>query len=651
MRHTVFLLFVLLVNLTIAQNQKEVIFSIDNEPVYKDEFVRIYNKNIDLVKDESQKDVDEYLQLFIDYKLKVLQAEELNLDEKNSFKREFDGYRKQLAKNYLTDTNASEALVKEAYDRLLKEVKAKHILVLVDEAASPDDTLNAYNKIVSFRDEALKVGFDAEMKAVHDGRSIYGEDLGYFSVFRMVYPFESAAYNTPVGEISEPIRTKFGYHIIKVEDIRENRGELEVAHVMVASSGSDTPDAKKHAEQKIKEVYEKLKNDELPFEELAATYSDDKASAVNGGRLSRFGSGNLSSSTFEEAAFGLKEPGDFTQPFKSEFGWHIIKLLKKYPVGSYEEEKGNLEMQIKQDSRSKYITEKYVDELKNQYSFKENKEGWDVVEAMVNDSLMMRRWSFDKEDPKVKQELFSINNDKSVKVVEFLSLLEIRQKRAAIKNVDRFVNAGYTSFVQQQILDYKEEHLAEENPEYAGTIKEYRDGLLLFDLMQFKIWDKAKTDTLGLETFYENHKDNYMWKNRAEAVIAKCNSKKIAETVQNLFKANKDVANIKETVNTTDRINAVITSKTIEVGDVAVPESYTLAEGVSKVIETRPGEFYVIKAGVVKSPELKTLEDAKGKVISDYQQYLEQEWLDGLREGHVIEVNKKVLKKVKKEVK
>ncbi|WP_281753412.1 peptidylprolyl isomerase [Neptunitalea chrysea] len=649
MKNTIFLVFVLLVSLVSAQN-KEIIFTVDNEPVYKDEFLRIYKKNIDLVKDESQKDIDEYLELYIDYKLKVLQSEELGLDEKNSFIKEFEGYKKQLAKNYLTDTKATDALLNEAYERYLKEVKAKHILVLANEAAKPSDTLEAFNKILELKEQVAKEGFENVMKKVHNGKTIFGEDLGYFSVFRMVYPFESAAYNTPVGTVSDPVRTKFGYHIIKVYDVRDNKGELEVAHIMVASKDSDTDDAKQHAKQKVFELYEELKKGGS-FEDIAKTYSDDKASATAGGRLGKFAAGSLSSAAFEDAAFSLKKDGDVSEPIKSEFGWHIIKLIRKYPIGSYEDEKGDLEMKIKQDSRSQYITESFVNMLKKQYNFKENKEAYEYVTSVVADSIKTRKWTFDSENPNVEKILFTVNDEKKVFVKDFLQLLEMRQRRANVQNVDQFIKQNYELFIQQQILQYKEDRLAIENKEYANTLKEYRDGLLLFDLMQMKIWNKAKEDTLGLDMFYEKHKGEYMWKERTDAVIAVCTSKDAANQVQKLLKEGASLEDIKEKINTKDRINAVITSKTLEVGDDAIPSGYKLKEGVSDIYETRPGEFTIIVAGEIKKSEPKKLDEAKGKVISDYQQSLEAQWLNGLRKGHTIIVNKKVLKKVKKEVK
>ncbi|SFU38577.1 peptidyl-prolyl cis-trans isomerase SurA [Pustulibacterium marinum] len=649
MKNTIFLVFLMLSALTSAQ-KKEVIFTIDESPVYSDEFIRIYNKNIDLVQDESQKDVDEYLQLFIDYKLKIKQAEELGLDEDKNFLREFNGYKRQLAKNYLTDTNATEKLLNEAYNRSQQEVKAQHILVIVGDAASPEDTLKAYNQIVAYRKDALKNGFDAEMKKVNNGKTVYAEDLGYFSAFRMVYPFETVAYNTSVGEISQPVRTRFGYHIIKVLDKRQNRGELDVAHIMIASNAKDPADEQQHAKEKIDRVYAELLGG-ADFDAMAKNFSEDKASAQNGGRMSKISSGKTTSPIFEDTAFSLKNPGDISHPIKTKFGWHIIKLIKKYPLGTFDQEKRMLEMKIKDDSRSKYITESFIKKLKAEYDFSENEEGYSLALNAFDENLKTRNWTFDKGNDKYSIDLFTINNDEKVTAKEFLEWIEIRQRRFNnVVNVKDFVAESYQYFVQQKIMDYREAHLADQNAEYANILQEYRDGLLLFDLMEHQIWDKAKEDTVGLKKFYNAHKTDYKWKKRGTVSVASCSSKEIAEKVAAKLKNGVAIDAIKESFNSEEKINVMFSEGIMEIDNDNLPENYTLTEGVSSVYEKNTNEFLVVAAKEIKEPAIKKLDEVKGRVISDYQKYLEDEWMSNLRKGHAIEVNKKVLKKVKRNV-
>ena len=321
------LLITLFVTVIYAQDTSEdVLFTVAEEPIYVSEFLRVYNKNLDLVQDESQKNVDEYLSLFTNYKLKLKEAKTLKLHEKPSYKRELKTYKKQLAKNFISDNKVTDELVAEAYERVSYEVNANHILIKIPENANPQDTLVAYNAISKLRDKAINEGFETVRKEVHNGKSVFGEELSYFSGFRMVYKFENVAFNTDVGEISKPFRTRFGYHIVHVLDKRKSRGELTVAHIMVNEKPND--DSNGNPENRIQDIYKKLNQGE-DFEALAKQFSDDKNSAPKGGMLASFSSGKLSSQEFEEVAFGLKNVGDISEPFKSEFGWHIIKLYKK----------------------------------------------------------------------------------------------------------------------------------------------------------------------------------------------------------------------------------------------------------------------------------------------------------------------------------
>jgi len=321
-------------------------------------FLEFINKNLDLVKDESQKDLAQYLELFIGYKLKISKANKLGLQNGDAYKNELSSYRTQLSKNYLSDSKVTKELVEEGYQRSLKEIRASHILLMVDENAAPADTLKAYNKIVEIRNRILK-GEDfgklaAELSEDPSAKENKG-DLGYFSAFRMVYAFESAAFKTAVGKISNPVRTRFGYHIIKVEDSRDNRGEVTVAHIMLLNPKEDNADEKAKIKKNIDDIYQKLQQGES-FESLAKQFSDDKSSSSKGGVLARFGSGQLSSEEFENTAFSLTKDKPLSAPFQTKFGWHIVKLIEKHPVRTLDEMKVELENKVSKDDRSRLIT-------------------------------------------------------------------------------------------------------------------------------------------------------------------------------------------------------------------------------------------------------------------------------------------------------
>lgn len=638
-----FFLFLVL-QLVSAQNDPT-IFTVDNQPVKSKEFTRVYLKNIDLVKDDAQKNLDEYVELYIDYKLKVMQAKALGLDQKPAYINEFSGYKKQLAKHYLTDNQATEKLVKEAYDRSLEEVYVKHILIKVDPNATPQDTLTAYNKIMQFRDEALKKGFDQEMQKVHNGDTVYGEDLGWFSVFRMVYPFESIAYHTSVGEISQPFKTQFGYHILKVINKRKSRGEVEIAHIMIANNNVSSHQTPK---ERIEEINTLLSQGES-FESLAQKFSDDKASAVRGGVLQRFGSGKINSEEFETQAFALHQPGEYSKPFKTDYGWHILKLIKKYPVASYEESKTTIEDKIKKDSRSKNITQTFVDNLTKAYNPMFNQDAEAFVKSVLDESVLNGTWTFEKDRLELQDTYLTIGDEK-ILVQDFLKFVLGKQRRASSSSVTAFYNEAKEQFLAQHLLAYREKHLEEENEEYAAILNEYRDGLLLFDLMQTEIWDKAKDDSLGLQKFYNKNKSNYLWSKRANAVVATTTTKVNAEKVKELMEAGKSLEEIKAILNPDKKVNAFFTNGKFEYSSNAFPKDFEFVTGTSKIYQEGDNNFTVVQIVELIPESQKALEDAKGKVINDYQQYLEKEWLASLRNGYKIEVNKKALKKLKKEL-
>src|SRR5690606_34475205 len=339
---SVFILAIFCAATVSSQNKKDVLMTIEGKPVYANEFKRVYKKNLDLVQEESQKDMDGYLQLFIDYKLKIKEAEAQGLAEKESYKNELSKYRDQLSRNYLFEDKVTAELAQEAYLRGKEESDASHILIRVDYEAMPQDTLAAYNKIKSIREKALKgEDFDQLAKTYSEepGAKTRGGNLGYFSVFSMVYPFETAAYNTKVGNISEIVRTSFGYHILKVNDRREKLPKISVSHIMI----SDKKGAKSfNPEERINELYTMLQQGES-FESLAKQFSDDKNSAVKDGKLTPFSKGDLRAPEFEDMAYSLKTVGEISKPVKTDFGWHIIRLDEKLAVETFEQQKENLD--------------------------------------------------------------------------------------------------------------------------------------------------------------------------------------------------------------------------------------------------------------------------------------------------------------------
>ena len=632
------------------KSPKEILFTVDNKPYYTDEFIRVYNKNLDLVKDESQKDLNQYLELFVGYKLKVTKANKLKLQDNEQYKTELKSYRTQLSKNYTSDSKVTKELVEEGYERSKKEINASHILILADENASPQDTLTAYNKVEAIRKRLLNgEDFGKVAQEVSEDPSAKENqgNLGFFTSFRMVYAFECAAYKTQVGTISNPIRTRFGYHLIKVNEVRDNRGDIVVSHIMVVNPKEG--DDKEGAKTKIEDIYKKLQQGEN-FEELAKQFSDDKSSASKGGVLNRFGSGQLSSSEFENAAFALTKENPVSKPFQSQFGWHIVKLIDKFPIKTLEESKVELENKVSKDDRSRLITNSLKAKLRKKYSVKrDNKTYNNVVKAITND-FYEGKWELPTDLKNINTKLFSIEK-KQLTGTDFLNYIKLQQKSGeTTKPIDKLADKLYTKYVDEQLNQYYTDNLENDFPEFASVMEEYRDGLLLFDLMEKEIWQRSKTDTLGLKSFYETQKDKHLWKTRAEAIIVSSTKIDVVKAAAAMLKKNETPQAIKDKLNTKEVVNVMTSQNTYEEGADALPANTKIEVGISDV--TKKGDYYfVTKINTIIPAGYKTFEECKGKIINDYQQYLEQNWVNELRKEFTVKVNQDVFEKVKNQIK
>jgi len=608
-----------------AQDRKEILFTVEDQPVFVNEFMRVFNKNRDIVVEENKKSIDEYLELYINYKLKLKQAYDLKYDTISVYKKELAQYRAQLIAPYLKDSEITNALVQEAYDRIKKEVNASHILVRLKPKATPVDTLLAFNKIIEAREKIINgAPFEIIAKQYSEDPSAEqnGGNLGYFSAFSMVYPFENMAYNTEVTEVSMPFKTQFGYHIVKVNDIRDSEGEIEVAHIMIKEHPQDSL----YAQTKIKEVYAKLLQNEN-FELLAKLHSDDKNSSPNGGKLAKFNATKMIKS-FADVAFSLKEINEFSKPFKTPYGWHIVKLIQKYPIKDFKSMKDELTQKIEKSNRYKIVGTSVVKRLINDYKIVKN----DAILQYVieNDTSSISK--------NLNATIFSIN-DKKTLLNAFVSYNS--------KQLDKTVNEAYNEFFETKILDYYKDNLEKTDSEFAFTFQEYKDGLLLFDLLQNKVWQRAEQDTIALKNFFENNRQNYYWKKRGDVIIASCTHKDKAELVKKLLEEGKGLDEIKQIVNEGATIHVMFSKGIVEANNNKLPKKFTFTtEGVSEIFNEDNVNFLVVKVNKIIAPKPMELKEAKGKVINDFQDYLDQEWIKELKNRYQVKVNKRVLKRL-----
>jgi len=497
--------FILLIFFTTSlcftqNNSNDILFTIGDDSVNTKEFLRVYNKNLDLITDNSQKDIDNYLQLYIDYKLKVLEAYEKKYDKKESYISELNKYSTQLASNYLFDKNSQDSMLNEAYLRTKTEIKASHILIRIEEQDL--DTLDIYNKLISYREDFKNYDLSYLIKKYHDGKNIFVEDLGYFSAFKMIYSFESKAYETKVGDISMPFRTRFGFHVLKVEDKRESLGEVNVGHIMLSKDNNNS-------QSKINSLYDSIIRGDN-FESFAKKYSDDKNTSSVGGRLKPFTSGQLNSLPFEKAAFDLTEINEISKPIETKFGWHILKLYSKSKLSSFKEMESSLLKKVKNNSRSSVISNSFYKKLLNKYSINYDND-LTYFTDQLNGHNANNIWKIPSTINK-KKILFKIN-DKALNYLDFANY--IVNTSLSNGSIYSSVTDLYKDFINQSVMNYYKSNLLSENTEYRYIYNEYKEGLMLFDLMQNEVWNKAKEDTIGLKTYFKNNKSLFKIANNA----------------------------------------------------------------------------------------------------------------------------------------
>lgn len=633
----------------VAQKKQDILMTIDDRPVLATEFKRVYKKNLDLVQEESQKSVDGYLQLFIDYKLKVAEAYAQEFDKAERYQTDFAKYEEQLSRNYIYEDKVTSELAREAFERGMEEIDASHILIMVTYDAVPQDTLAAYNKIKTLRERALK-GEDFETLALQNSEEPGIEKtkghLGYFSAFALVYPFETAAYATEVHGISEITRTQFGYHIIKVHDRRKKEPEITVSHIMISTRDTTR---NFNAKERIQEIYALVQQGDS-FENLAKQYSDDKNSGKNGGKLRRFSKGDLRSEQFEEKAYTLQKPGDISEPVLSDFGWHIIRLEEKHALPSYEDKQEMLERRVKEGSRSKIVTNAVNKKIKEKFGFVKGVSYSPYFDTYVKDAVLARNWGYDTIPPSEDKKMFTIG-DRDLYYNDFAAYIYKRQRKSKQYQVKSTLLADYyDEFETYALKTYFRDKLERENEEYASIINEYRDGLLIFDVMGKNVWRKAKKDTVGQQKYFAENRSRYQWKQRVDADILGATKKDVILRVQALLKEGKTSDEIRGLLNKDEKVSVLLTKGVFEIDERELPTGFTPEVGVSKIY-TENDSFILVVVNEVIPPGPKEFDDIKGRVISDYQNHVEKTWMNELRAKYKVEINSKALKRVKKELK
>ena len=651
------LIAVFSINLS-AQKDDPVLFSVEGVPVHRSEFEYIYTKTNGPNANFSKSSLDEYLNLYVNFKLKVQKAKEMKLDTISSLQQELNGYRRQLADSYLIDREVTEKLVQEAYMRSQQDVDVSHILIKMAPNATPADTLKAYEKAM----EAKKMlnsnkPFDAVAKMYSEDKSV-AQNEGHIGWVTALFPngfydLETAAYTAETGKPTGPIRTDAGYHILVVNARRPARGEVEVAHILVRLE--EHPDQIK-ARQRIDEAYEKLKAGG-DFNELAKEYSDDKITSNKGGYLGFFGI-NRYEKEFENAAFALAKDGDYTTPVQTSIGWHIIKRIGLKKDQTLQMMKSTLQNKIKQDARFELAKEAMVERIKKEGGFKEKHTTLNnfIASLQKDTSNTFLTYKWKAPDNPSKEELFSFGNAMHVTLGDFERHLQgasrARQQNAR-QGVEEVVMELYNQYVSENALKYEEKQLEAKYPEFKSLMREYEEGVLLFEVTKMQVWDRASQDTAGLQVFYDKNKDNYNWDSRAvvsEFSLVESAKEKVNQIRE--FSKEHNPEDVLESFNG-DGPEQILSfkSKQYEKGRNEMLDRMEWKPGQLSPIEINRGnksyEFFKIEEVLPPSP--KTLKDARGYVVADYQDYLEAEWLKSLKVQYKVNIDQKVFNKMVKQ--
>ena len=634
-----------------AQNSKP-LFSVGNENIGVDEFLNVYKKNnMGKDVDYSEGAVRDYLNLYINFRLKVKEARDMHMDTVGTVNTELSSYRTTLAKSYLIDKEVTDQLVVEAYDRLGKEIHVAHILAKCDQNASPADTLKAFNDINKLY-ALLKKGkdFGTVAKDSSDDPSAKDNkgDLGYITAMQVVFPFENAAYNTAPGQYSKPFRTRFGYHIVKVVDVRPARGTIEVEHIFVKLTKNSTHDDSLKAKAKIDQLYQKLTEGEN-FEELAKNESEDKTSSGDGGRLPKFGTGKMVPD-FENAAFALKNNGDFSKPILSKYGWHIIKLVGRTPLPSLDAYRETLRKQVEKDSRADIAKSSYINKTKAKFNFFENKVALDELLAKMDSSLMKGLWKADQAAGLTKT-IFSLT-DKTLKpesknytqkdLAEFID----KNQRKYMQPNDKTImfNKMYNSFVENSLIGFQEQRLDVEYPAFSDLMKEYMDGILLFELTDKKVWSKAVKDSAGLITYYNATKDKYPDEEKISVKTYHLKNATAISTFNKLSAKGMDDNAIALKMNKKDSAMFSADAETMKRSAFdSEGNGLEWKVGSTKTNNGENGTYEILKVTNLIPVMPKPLEEARGYVVADFQEKLEKDWIQSLREKYPVKVNEDVL--------
>lgn len=614
------------------QSNDLVLATIDNQPIKSGEFLYAYRKNRAKSESLNYDSLKQYLNQYINFKLKVMEAKELGYDTMPNFKSELQGYVSQVRKPYLDNPNAEKELIKQTYDRMKWEINASHILINLPPNPSPNDTLKAYTLADSLK-QAVKDKRHFELLAQQysqDGTAKIGGKLGWFSTMDMVSSFEDAAYHTKVNQVSNIVKTRFGYHILYVNNKRASKGKLKTSHIFFSNQQRSEDQSISLANA----IYDSLKSGS-DWNSMARKYSDDNRTKMNGGQLPLARIKQLPDD-FMDIAYSLETIGEISSPTRTQFGWHIVRLDGVEPIPELGIAQSEIAQNLKRMGRSVLETTALIDKLKHENNFEKNQQALDKSLEELHSS------GSDTDELLTNEILFSLGT-KRIKVKDFIGFIPSKN----IKLNKNTLQSFYDEFEKQTILSYEDSIAPYKYSDYGYLLKEYEEGLLLFEVMQKVIWNKALEDTVGVKQFYQAKKENYkVGKRLLIDAISSPDKSILTKLVDSYNEQNHSIAldSISKTTLTEEQQSLLkIAKRSIKASEIPNFESTELKSG-RWVENSETSEYYFINE-VIPAGHY-SLEEIRGLVISDFQDYLENNWINQLRKKRDIKTFKRTLKKL-----
>jgi peptidyl-prolyl cis-trans isomerase SurA len=613
----------------------QTLFTYGKDAVSKEEFLRAYNKNKTAVTDK-EKSLREYLDLYSDFKLKVKAASLLKMDTLPEMRMDIENFRNQIVEGYMTNKDGLNELVDEAFQRSQKDIHLLHFYIAVNDKMTPADTAKVYNEIQAVY-AALKSGRNDYTTLSSENPDVSFADLGYITVFSVPYNYENIVYDLAAGEASAPFRTKTGWHIVKNAEERKSIGKLKVAQILFALPQNANPETIKATRQKADSIYKLLQAGQ-DFATLAKKFSDDKLTYLSGGIMPEFGTGKYEPD-FEKHILEIKKDSEISAPFLTSYGFHIVKRLQQKPIPASKNDDAYmdaLKQRVLQDPRMNVVNEKFLREVvlpKTQY--KRNIAVTDADLFRYADSA----YSTKKADnyPIDNKVIFSFGRE-SVKGFNWLSFVKDYRLKKGETDKQMFDN-----YVAQKAMDYYRDHLEEYNNEFKYQMREFTEGNLLFAIMEKNVWNKATNDSVGLQNYYNQHKEKYVWAKSADVLLFTCNSTVIADSIKTLLSAGKDWRKITE--ESKGKVQA--DSGRYEVSQITIPAGTLLTEGlITNTIANKAdntGSFIQVLK-IFPENQQRSFAESKGLVINDYQNYLEEKWIQELKKKYPVKVNEAVFR-------